>query len=318
MRTLVTGSHGFAGTHLRALLRARGHTVVGLDARPGAPGPDETFMEADLTDAESVPVAVDAAAPDLVFHLAGLTGAGGEAAARAAVAVNVGGTRNLLDALLDRGRPVRFLHVGSSAQYGGVPAAFDPVDEGAPQMPLGLYGWTKTASEALAMAHHGRGGLEVIPVRPFNHTGPGEPESLASSAFAKQIAAAEAGGDAVISVGNLEAVRDLTDARDIVRGYADLAERATPGRVYNLCSGRGVRMEDVLRMLLDKSRTSLEVRTDPERSRPSELARQVGSFDRAQAEVGWAPEIPLETSLGDLLDGWRDRLGAVPRKGSAS
>jgi GDP-4-dehydro-6-deoxy-D-mannose reductase len=292
--------------------------VWGLDALPGEPGDGESFLRVDLTRPDEVRDAIEEAAPDLVFHLAGLTGAGGEEGARAAVAVNVGGTGHLLAALLDRGRPVRFLHVGSSAQYGRVPPECDPVDENAPLVPLGLYGWTKVASEALAMSHHGRRGLEVVPVRPFNHTGPGEPERLASSAFAKQIAAAELGGDRVISVGNLEAVRDLSDARDIARGYADLAERATPGRVYNLCSGRGVRMEEVLRMLLDKSETPLEVRADPARARPAELARQVGSYARAERETGWSPRIPLETSLGDLLDEWRARLAASPSKGRVS
>jgi GDP-4-dehydro-6-deoxy-D-mannose reductase len=230
--------------------------------------------------------------------------------------VNVDGVRSVLDALLDRGRPVRFLHVGSSAMYGAVPPGHDPVGEDAPLRPLGLYGWTKAAAEALAMTYHGRGGIEVVPARPFNHTGPGEPERLASSAFAKQIAAAEAGGEPVLRVGNLDAVRDLSDVRDIVRGYADLAERGTPGAPVNLCAGRGVRMDEVLGMLLDRARVAVEVRADPDRQRPAELARQVGSHARATADVGWEPAIPLETSLGDLLDGWRARLAATPATGT--
>ncbi len=317
MRALVTGSHGFAGTWLRTLLRERGVTVCGVDALEGEPGPDEMFHRVDLGRVGEVRDAVDSADPDVVFHLAGRTGFGGEEGARAAVETNVGGVGNLLGALLDRGRPVRFLHVGSSAQYGAAPPADDPVDESAPALPLGLYGWTKVASEALAMSHHGRKGIEVVPVRPFNHTGPGEPERLASSAFAKQIAEAEAGGDPVISVGNLDAVRDLSDVRDIVRGYADLAERGRPGRIYNLCSGRGVRMAEVLRMLLDKSSAPLEVRADPARQRPAELERQIGSHGRATADVGWEPRIGLETSLGDLLDEWRRRTGSLARKGDA-
>ena len=315
MRVLVTGSRGFAGSHLRAVLRERGHEVWGLDTVSGEPHPGESFRAVDLTEASSVRAAVAAADPELVFHLAGRSGAGGEEGARMAVATNVGGVGNLLAALLDRGRPVRFLHVGSSAQYGASGPAYDPVTEEAPMRPVSLYGWTKVASEALAMSHHGRSGIEVVPVRPFNHTGPGEPEHLASSGFAKQIAAAEAGGDPTIRVGNLEAVRDLADVRDIVRGYVDLAERGTPGRPVNLCSGRGVRIADVLGTLVALARTDVEVVTDPARARPADIARQVGSHALATTDVGWEPVLPLERSLGDRLDWWRERWDSLARKG---
>jgi GDP-4-dehydro-6-deoxy-D-mannose reductase len=318
LRALVTGSHGFAGTHLRALLRERGHEVWGFDALAGEPGPGETFRPVDLTDAAAVRAGIDEADPDLVLHLAGRTGFGGEEGARAAVETNVGGVGNLLAALLDRGRPVRFLHVGSSAQYGDVGPAHDPVTEEAPTRPLGLYGWTKLAAEALAMSHHGRRGIEVLPVRPFNHTGPGEPEHLVSSTFAKQITAAEAGGERVIRVGNLDAVRDLADVRDIVRGYADLTERGTPGRPVNLCSGRGTRIRDVLETLVGLARVDVEIETDPSRARPAELARQVGSHARATADVGWEPATSLESSLGDLLDWWRQRWEALAQEGRTS
>jgi GDP-4-dehydro-6-deoxy-D-mannose reductase len=109
-------------------------------------------------------------------------------------------------------------------------------------------------------------------------------------------------------VGSLDAVRDLTDVRDIVAGYVALAERGRPGGVYNLCSGAGVRMDDVLRMLLDKSTVRIEVRADPSRLRAADLARQVGSSERARRDVGWAPAIPLDASLDALLAEWRGRL----------
>ncbi|MFN8177207.1 MAG: NAD-dependent epimerase/dehydratase family protein [bacterium] len=320
MRILVTGSHGFAGTHLRALLRARGDAIVGmdrLDAPAGTPGPHERYVRGDLLQPADLRAAVEEADPDLVFHLAALPGRGDEAEARRTLAVNVQGTANLLAALLDRGRPARVLHVASSAMYGAVPPEDDPVTETAPLRPLGVYGWSKVASEAVALAHNGRAGLEVVGARPFNHTGPGEPEHLATSTFAKQVAAIEAGAEPVIRVGWLDAVRDLADVRDIVRGYVALGDRGKPGAVYNLCSGRGTRIGDVLRMLLDKSAVEIEVRADSS-ARAGDLARQVGSFERARADVGWTPAIPLSESLDALLAEWRARYAARSLEGKRS
>ncbi|MCA9753358.1 MAG: GDP-mannose 4,6-dehydratase [Gemmatimonadetes bacterium] len=311
MRALVTGSHGFAGTPLCALLRERGFEVHGLASGPAGPEEDGSYHRADLRDPAAVRAAVDAADPEIVFHLAALTGRGGEEQARLTFDVNVHGTANLCAALLDRGKRVRLVHAGSSAQYGAVPREDDPVTEDAPQRPLGVYGWTKSASEAIALAHHGRGKIEVVAARAFNHTGPGEPVHLVCSGFARQIAEIEAGAEPVIRVGNLSPERDFTDVRDIARGYLDLAEKGTPGVPTNLCSGRATRIEDVLTLLLDRSEAKIEVRADTDRARPVELRRQVGSYARAERDLGWSPRIALADSLGELLKEWRRRTLAA-------
>jgi GDP-4-dehydro-6-deoxy-D-mannose reductase len=316
MRILVTGSHGFVGTHLRAALRGPGVEVTGAGIGSVEPGEGETCRELDLRDAAAVRALVHDTVPDVVYHLAAVAGHGAAAeAAREAVDVNVLGTRNLMDALAERGGAVRVVHMGSSAQYGAIPARCDPVDEDAPQCPLGVYGWSKTASEAVAMAYDGRAGIEVVGARPFNQTGPGEPPHLVAASFARQIAAVEAGAEPVIRVGDLSPVRDFTDVRDTVRGLLALATRGAHGRVYNLCSGRGVAIRDVLALLLDKTGVSIEVRADPARMRPVDLPRQVGDAARARRDTGWAPGIGLSTSLSDVLDEWRSRRD-VPVKGS--
>lgn len=309
-KALVTGCHGFAGTHLRSLLRERGWTVAGLDRVEAAAIPGEECITADLTDETAARRAIDEAAPDVVFHLAGLSDAGTGRTFRATLAANVLGTVNLFAALRERRRPLRVVNVGSSAQYGAIPPQENPIVETASLRAEGVYGWSKAAAEAVALAHQGVGGIEVVAVRPFNHSGPGEPPHLVASAFARQIAAVEGGAEPVIRVGNLDSVRDISDVRDIVRGYVDLAEKGIPGRVYNLCSGRGTRIADLLRMLLDKTPASIEVRSDPARQRPSDLPLQVGDFARARRDLGWSPRIPLENTLADLLADWRSRCGA--------
>jgi GDP-4-dehydro-6-deoxy-D-mannose reductase len=316
VRILVTGSHGFAGTHLRESLARQGYVVVGCGRSDREPGPGETYSPVDLAQAAQVRAMVEAADPELVFHLAADTGRGGEEGIARAIDTNVLGTRNLVAALAARGRPTRLVHVGSSAQYGAVPDACDPVDENAPQLPLGVYGWTKAASEAVALAASGSAGLETIALRPFNHTGPGEPEHLVVASFARQVAAIEAGAEPVIHVGNLSPVRDLTDVRDLVAGYVSLAERGAPGRIYNLCSGRGTRVQEILGMLLDRTQVTIEVRADPDRQRRVELPKQVGSAVRAEREAGWTPRIPLADSVDAVLDEWRQRLGSTAGKGT--
>jgi GDP-4-dehydro-6-deoxy-D-mannose reductase len=313
MRALVTGSHGFAGTHLRTLLREKGWTVHGLGTSPREPEDGETYHVVDLLRPKEIGPVLEAADPEVVFHLAARTGRGGDDEARRTFEVNVLGTANLFGALLERENRVRVVHAGSSAQYGAVPPEDDPVTESAPQRPLGVYGWSKAASEAVAMSHHGRSRIEVVAARAFNHTGPGEPAHLVCSSFARQIAAIEEGAEAeaVIHVGNLSPERDFADIRDIARGYLDLAEKGTPGSVTNLCSGRAVRIEDVLTMLLDRTEARIEVRADVDLARPVELRRQAGSYAKAERELGWGPRISLGDSLADLLAEWRARTVAA-------
>jgi len=311
MRALVTGSHGFVGTPLRALLGEKGWAVHGLGTSPREPEDGETYHTVDLLRPKEIGPVLEAVDPEVVFHLAARAGCGGDDEARRTFEVNVLGTANLFGALLEREKRVRVVHAGSSAQYGAVPPEDDPVTESAPQRPLGVYGWSKAASEAVAMSHHGRGRIEVVAARAFNHTGPGEPARLVCSSFARQIAAIEAGAEAVIHVGNLSPERDFADVRDIARGYLDLAEKGTPGSVTNLCSGRAVRIEDVLTMLLDRTEARIEVRADADRARPVELRRQAGSYAKAERDLGWAPRISLGDSLADLLVEWRVRTVAA-------
>jgi GDP-4-dehydro-6-deoxy-D-mannose reductase len=154
--------------------------------------------------------------------------------------------------------------------------------------------------------------LPVVVARPFNHAGPRQSAKFSTSAFAQQIARIEAGGaEPVLRVGNLDSRRDITDVRDTVRAYQLLAEKATPGRVYNVCSGVGYRMRDLLDTLLSLAHVQVRVETDPERLRPSDNPIVVGSHARLTAETGWRPEIPIERTLADLLDYWRGVTAAA-------
>jgi GDP-4-dehydro-6-deoxy-D-mannose reductase len=221
---------------------------------------------------------------------------------------NVLATHVLLRSV-ERHAPDARLLVPSSALIYKPDAA--PLGEDHPLLPRTPYGVSKLAQEMLALRARQDRGLQAFIARPFNHIGPGQGASLVASAFARQIAEAESGlSEPVIHVGNLDAKRDLTDVRDTIRAYETIVNRGVPGRVYNVCSGRACRVQDLLDGLLDLSTTRVEVKVDPDRLRPSDTPLLVGDPSRIATELGWRAEIPLDRTLADLLAHWRAHVAA--------
>jgi GDP-4-dehydro-6-deoxy-D-mannose reductase len=291
MRTLVTGSNGFAGRHALSRLAADGRETYAL--------------EGDIRDAGSVLAQVRAAAPDAVLHLAAIASVADAWRQPELVHdVNVGGTRNLLDAVASAAPGARVVLVSSAEVYGAVDEAAQPIGEDTPLRPLSPYAESKVDAEALAQA----AGLAVVIARPFPHIGPGQDERFAIASFASQIAAIERGdGPPVIHVGNLDARRDVTDVRSIVAAYSLLVSAPQASGVYNVCSGRAERIGDLLARLLALSHRPIEVVTDADRLRPSDVPLLCGDPSRIEDELGWRPDRPLEQTLSDTLDFFRTR-----------
>lgn len=323
MRVLITGAHGFVGGHLLELLRTE-HPEVEVFAlvrpRGGAPGPrpgKATILEADIDDAPAVAAAVATARPDRIVHLAGQSSVHHSwIDPGATLRTNVMGIVHLMDAVrAERLRP-RVLVVGSADEYGIVGDASVPVREDTPLRPVSPYAVSKVAQGLLALEYAAPGGPEVLRTRTFPHTGPGRGEAFAESSFARQIAEVAGGRrPAVLSVGNLDAVRDFTDVRDVVRAYWALLEAGTgaasrPDGVYNVCSGRGVRLGDLLSRLVALAGVEVEIRQDPGRFRPADIPVLVGDPSRLRAATGWEPRLALDRTLGDLLEDWRARVSA--------
>lgn len=295
---LVTGGHGFVGSHLVPLLRHRGWTITVLGRRPDPDPSDERYLQVDLTDADAVAEAVDLVRPDVVFHLA--ASAGQESIpVEALVADAVLATVNLCGALRRVAQPVRLVLAGSSAQYGSVPLDENPVTEETRPRPAGPYGHAKLAAEAAANALAADGRIELIPARAFNHVGPGEPARTVAGALARRVAAVLDGRASRVEASDIEVVRDFTDVRDIAKGYLALAEHGVPGRPYNLCSGRATNVAAVVDGLLAHAgldRSVVDILPDR-----GGLEYQVGSPARARADVQWEAELSLDRSLADLL-----------------
>lgn len=313
MKLLLTGVSGFVGRHLVEFLRAERPQVevVGL-ARHPLPG--VPFVEADLEHPASVDAALEAVAPDAIVHLAAQSSPHHSwVDPQRTLATNVLGLLHLLEAARRRGLRPRVLVVGSAEEYGLCRAEDLPLREDAPLRPLSPYAVSKVAQSFLALQYTLSGRVETVRTRTFNHTGPGRGEAFAESSFARQLAEIEAGRrPPVIDVGNLEAVRDFSDVRDVVRAYWLLLERGRAGEVYNVCSGRGVRLRDVLDRLIALSGLDVEVRLDQARLRPSDIPELVGDPGRLLAETGWQAARPLESTLCDLLEHWRRQVRAAP------
>jgi GDP-4-dehydro-6-deoxy-D-mannose reductase len=300
VKVAVTGARGFVGPHLVAHLEACGDDVLPLDRH----GPDPF----DVTDAEAVRSRLHDAHPEVVYHLAALSHVGESWQNPASsFRVNAEGTLNVLHSCTEVGVE-RVLVVLSSEEYGRVGEDELPLTEESPLRPVTPYGAAKATADLLALQAFLGDGLATIRARPFSHTGPGQSPRFVVPALAARIARAERDDVDHIPVGSLDAVRDLTDVRDVVRAYRLLVEHGEPGAVYNVCSGRGVSVREVADQLLRRARRPIRLVTDPELVRPVEVPRLVGSNDLLRSVTGWSPEIPLEQTLHDVLDSFRDSL----------
>ena len=303
---LVTGAAGFAGSHLVDLLVREGAAVVAWHRPGGAPprvAPGTRWDAVDLLDRDQVDTAIGRLRPSVVYHCAGEAHVGRAwESTEPTFAINVRGTHHLLQALERAGAAARVLVPGSALVYA---SANEALTEAHPVKPGSTYALSKLAQEMLGRRTHGP--LAVTIARAFNHFGPRQDPHFAASGFARRIADIERGmWPAEISVGNLDARRDLTDVRDTVRAYKLIAERGQPGRPYNVCSGRAIAIRELLGLLLARARVPVEVKVDPARLRPNDTPLLLGDPGRVRDELGWAPQIPIEQTLDDLLEYWRD------------
>lgn len=305
MRATVTGAGGFVGPHLVAHLRAQGDDVTEMDVM----GP----VRIDVTDAETTLGCIEDAAPEVVYHLAALSSVGASwSSPGTSFRVNAEGTLHVLRACLEAKVP-RVVVILSSEVYGNADPDQLPLREDAPLRPVTPYGASKAAADVVALQMHLADRLDVVRVRPFGHTGPGQSEQFVVPALATRIARAERDGVDEIPVGSLTAVRDLSDVRDVVRAYRLLAEHGVTGEAYNVCSGVGVSIQQIADQLLAHANRPIRLVIDPALVRPVDAPRMLGDNTKLRAATGWSPEYPLAQTLADVLDAARARVAAESR-----
>jgi GDP-4-dehydro-6-deoxy-D-mannose reductase len=320
MKYLITGINGFAASYLAEFLlkgKQQGKEIWGTH-RFGSNMENVEHIksririaECELTDFQAVFKVIEQIKPDRIYHLA----------AQSFVPKSwnspVDTIMNNISAQLNVFESVRklaltscqILVAGSSEEYGLVQSDEIPIRETNQLRPLTPYGVSKVTQDMMGFQYSKSYNMKIIRARAFNHEGPRRGEVFVTSNFAKQIALIEANlKEPIISVGNLSPRKDFTDARDVVRAYAEILEKGDSGEVYNICSGKQYSIKQMLDILLSYSKTNIQVRTDPDRLRPSEVQNLLGDYSKINDKIGWKPEIPFEQTLLDLLNYWRNKI----------
>lgn len=315
-RVLVTGVTGFAGSHLvDYLLPQEDYEIFGIQRWRSRTENIEhfadkiTLLECDLRDATNTFEIIAKIKPDWIFHLAAQSFVPTSwVAPTESLTTNVLAQVNIFEAVRRLGLRTRIQLACSSEEYGMVYPDEVPIRETNPLRPLSPYAVSKVAQDMLGYQYWMSWKVDSVRTRGFNHEGPRRGPVFVASDFAKQIADIEKGlKKPVLSVGNLEAQRDFTDVRDMVRAYVLALEKCEPGEVYNICSGKAWTIQKVLDYLLGMTTAKIEVREDPARLRPSDVPILLGDNSKFVKATGWQPTIPFEQTLKDMLEYWRSR-----------
>ncbi|MEW6295755.1 MAG: GDP-mannose 4,6-dehydratase [Candidatus Diapherotrites archaeon] len=318
-RILITGVNGFVGSHLsefllnnnlgevNGVLRNKHESLKNLSNIKEK----IKLIEADINDLNAISETIKEVQPEVIFHLA----------AQAFVPsswnspfetlnTNIMGSLNLFEAVRKSNSNPVIQIAGSSEEYGLVKEDEIPIKESNPLRPLSPYGVSKVAMDMLGYQYFKSYGMKIVRTRAFNHTGPRRGEVYATSNFAHQIAEIEAKKkEPILYVGNLEAKRDFTDVRDMVRAYWLATQKCKPGEVYNICSGKSYAIKEIIDRLINLSKNKkIKIEQDPKRMRPSDVLNLLGDSNKFRKETGWKPEITFEQTLKDLLDYWRANI----------
>ncbi len=312
-KALITGITGFVGSHLSELLIGKGFEVHGLYRWRSRTANIDHIKEnlnliyADITDYHSVESAIGSIKPDYIFHLAAQSFVPVSWTAPSnTVNTNIIGQLNLLEAVRKLNLDTKIQIAGSSEEYGIVKEDETPIKETNPLRPSSPYAVSKICQEMLGYQYFVSYGMKIILTRGFNHTGPRRGDVFVTSSFAKQVAEIENGKrKPILHVGNLTAIRDFTDVRDMVKGYLLAIEKCKLGEPYNIATGKGYRIQEVVDLLLAMTKKKIEIKQDQSRMRPSDVPILIGDYTKFKNQTGWEPAISFEKTLEDTLDYWR-------------
>jgi len=309
MKALIIGVAGFVGKHLVKELTDTGWDVHGTKLPSEKFDSDLPTHELDILDASAISDLLEKVKPDCIFHLAAQSSVAISWKEPALTAdVNIKGVINLLEAVRKLKNPPKLLLIGSGEEYGYILPEDLPIKEDTALRPGNMYACTKAAQAMIGQTYARAYGLKIVIVRAFNHIGPGQTDTFVVPGFCKQVAQIEATGESgTIKVGNLEAKRDFTDVRDIVKAYRLLADKGKSGEIYNVGSGTSISIAEILDKILKQSNAKITIEQDPERMRPSDTPDIRADISKLEASTGWKPEISIDSTIKDVLNEWRGK-----------
>jgi len=312
MKALITGISGFAGSYLAEFLINKGYEIFGTFYDKSTFSNLDNIIdkieifECDIRNYNNLKKIIEKVRPDEIYHLAAISFVPTSLMnPKLTFDTNLDGTLNLYQAIIELKIEPKILFVGSADEYGSIKNSDLPIKENCPLRPINPYSISKASADFLSYFYFKNYHFNIVRVRPFNHIGPRQSPEFVCSDFAKQIAKIEKGlKEPIIKVGNLGAKRDFTDVRDMVRAYWLAVQKGEFGEAYNICSGNGVSIKELLGRFLNMSKKKIKVIQDPKRLRPSDVPLLVGDFKKFTKQTDWEPEIPLKKTLEDILNYW--------------
>ncbi|MFA5262062.1 MAG: GDP-mannose 4,6-dehydratase [Candidatus Omnitrophota bacterium] len=313
---LITGFSGFVGRHFTEYLfkNKKNSEIVGIDINPPSFGKDSfpglkwEYKKIDLMNKEGLGDLLFNFRPDYILHLAAHSSV---AFSWKEPALSFQNNTNIFLNILEVVRGInprsRILAVGSSDVYGNVSPAALPLTENSPLAPVSPYAMTRVFQEMMAALYVKEFGVKIISTRSFNHIGPGQRDNFVVSSFAKKIVELKIGGNHHITTGDTSIIRDFVDVRDVVKAYDLLFQKGRIGEVYNICSGKGYLLEEIIQMMAEIVKKEVVSMVDPKLIRPSDNQAIIGSNKKIIKEIGWRPEITLKQSLKDLIEYWQEK-----------
>ncbi|MEI9912644.1 MAG: GDP-mannose 4,6-dehydratase [Bacteroidota bacterium] len=304
-KILITGMMGFVSRHLLDHLSASGecYEITGLSRNPGQLAGDYknikiNIVSADLNDREKLLAILDKVRPQQVIHLASDSSVAHSWQAPAeSFQNNTNIFLNVVESVRKLAFPCRILSIGSSEEYGVVDAKHIPISEEAPFNPVSPYAVARVSQELLSKIYADGYGMDIVITRSFNHIGPGQKDNFVISSFARQIVEIKKGSGSILQVGNIDVIRDFLDVRDVVKAYSILLEKGEKGEVYNICSGKGYSLKEVLDKMMVIAGVDVGYHVNPQLIRPADNPVIIGSNEKIRVECGWQPGISIEQSL---------------------
>lgn len=318
---IITGFSGFVGYHFISYLNStviEKVSVLGLDIEEpldfkewAFSNLEITFKKINILNKDEIANVIGEYKPDYILHLAALSSVGKSWEDPASCFINNTGIfLNLVETVRQKKLVCKLLCIGSSEEYGYVDSKNIPISEDLNINPSSPYAVTKVSQEGLSKCYVAKFGLNINLTRSFNHIGPRQKDVFVIASFCKQVAQAYVDGNKQLNMttGNLDVIRDFLDVRDVVAAYHQILQKGKPGELYNVCSGNGYSLKDIIRELEEISGIRITTTTNPDFIRPNDMPIIIGNNKKIMEDTGWKPEFTIKQSLTDIFNYWVEQL----------